>query len=799
MRGLSGDDAFNLVAIPNVTLNVQGDDSSNHSNTLSFTSVGVTTASLGAATIDDAGVAGAPDVNYMGIDILNLNASGQALILQTSAANDLLTVTPTGGGSGTANAGNAYPVVNYSGVSANTLSVNMLGGSDTLAINASTQSDVITVDQTTGTVNTGASGGLVNFTGGNVEALSVFGLQGTDIITVTPGAIPVFIDGGDPIGVLPGDQLIVNAAVGFFAGPESDEGGVLTGGAPVSFDHIESLTVAAIAGCPFLILGTNADDDITVIARDASTTAGADGVQDFTFSVNQGPSVVVLNQADLYIDAMAGDDDIVIRTAAPNEAAWDVNVRVAGGSPSIGAPAEADRLVLETPNNAGGFDDVVFNPTGADTGNLVIDENANGTYEAGGTDSIITFASFVFDCPPAAFTYVSTAGGVELIQYNGEGAPAIDDNLTINGTALDDTTILNPTGIGTGSFASGASPQFLFQSFDSVTVNSGTGGFDRVQVDGTAGPDVVTSNATTVTLGGLVTIGTGIDQLDINTFGGNDNVDLDLAVPGLAKFINVGAGNDIVNLLGVAVDPADPTIYGGDGDDFIIGSPNPDSIFGGTGNDILVGAGGVDQVYGEEGNDIFGNPSAVANGVADDAGNDFFHGGAGSDLFIWEPGDGSDIIEGGAGDADALAFFGGAGAEVFNVFAKVSDPARAILFRNTGNITIDMAGIDQINVQGNAGADAYVVGRANNGDSGSATAPTSPYTDPTASLSDLSTTEVRVVNIVEATDAPDNVFVDGRPTDDNLTVTVESALTGVLRIAGLPYDVRISGQAQPIV
>ncbi len=62
------------------------------------------------------------------------------------------------------------------------------------------------------------------------------------------------------------------------------------------------------------------------------------------------------------------------------------------------------------------------------------------------------------------------------------------------------------------------------------------------------------------------------DQLDINTFGGNDNVDLDLAVVGLAKFVNVGAGNDTVNLLGVAVDPADPTVYGGDGDDVIFGT-----------------------------------------------------------------------------------------------------------------------------------------------------------------------------------------------------------------------------------
>jgi Ca2+-binding RTX toxin-like protein len=792
LRGRDGDDTFNVTGslaayIGSVVID-GGNPSASDVLNLSGATGAVAVNFMSSTTVTGYGAT----VTTSGVEILNANAGTNNFAVNGTTGDDTLDVTPTATNSATFRLTKSNPSIGstpvVNGSQIGTLSVNLLAGSDTLVVNGTTAGEAITV---TGALVTVGALETVNFLG--AEALTVFAAQGADTITVTPGAIPVFIDGGDPIGVLPGDQLIVNAAVGFIAGPENDEGGVITGGGTVSFDHIESLAVAGIAGCPFLILGTNADDDITIIARDNSTTAGADGVQDMTFSINAGMSVVLLNQADLFIDAMAGDDDIVIRTAAPNEASWDVNVRVAGGSPSIGAPLEADRLVLETPNNAGGFDDVVFNPTGADTGNLVMDENANGVYDAGGTDSIITFGSFIFDCPPAAFTYTSTAGGVELIQYNGEGAPAVDDNLTINGTALDDTTILNPTGIGTGSFASGASPQFNFQSFDNLTVNPGAGGFDRVQINGTEGVDTVTSNANTVTLSGAVTIGAGIDQLDINTFGGNDNVDLDLAVTGLAKFINVGAGNDTVNLQGVAVDPADPTIYGGDGDDFIIGSPNPDSIFGGTGNDTLVGGAGADQIYGEEGNDILGNPSAIANGLADDAGNDFFNGGAGSDLIIWEPGDGSDIVEGGAGDADVLAFFGNAGAEVFNVFAKLSDPSRTILFRNLGNITIDMAGVDQINVQGNAGTDAYVVGRANNGDSGNVVAPTSPYVDPTASLSDLSTTEVRVVNIIEATDAPDNVFIDGRPTDDNLTVTVESALTGVVRIAGLPYDVRVSG------
>ena len=138
----------------------------------------------------------------------------------------------------------------------------------------------------------------------------------------------------------------------------------------------------------------------------------------------------------------------------------------------------------------------------------------------------------------------------------------------------------------------------------------------------------------------------------------------------------------------------------------------------------MIGQGGNDHIDGEDGNDIIGNPSDVANGVADDAGDDFFFGGAGSDRFFWEPGDGNDTIEGGAGEADILRFFGSAGAETFNIFANLADPSRAILLRSVGPITINMAGIDEIDVQGNDGADNYVIGRSFDGDSGDECSPT---------------------------------------------------------------------------
>ena len=297
---------------------------------------------------------------------------------------------------------------------------------------------------------------------------------------------------------------------------------------------------------------------------------------------------------------------------------------MAGGPPSIGEPNEADRLVLETP----GTDNVEFRPTGPDSGSLVINEGPTENFQLGEGDSIITFGSFVFECTDGEeviFTYLSSPGGVELVEYDGEDANANpdpadvtnpNDVLTLFAPAsaggsfdTDGTTTVSPQGVGTGTYVSGFSPLFHFRSFEALIVNGGDAGFDHVIINATQGPDTLTSDADTITLADpnldhFVTLGTSIDQLNLNTFGGNDNVDLDLQLVGLAKTIDVGAGNDTVDLSGVIVDPADPTIFGGLGDDNIIGSPNADLIYGDDGNDTINGLGSNDVVHAGRGNDV---------------------------------------------------------------------------------------------------------------------------------------------------------------------------------------------------
>ena len=309
-----------------------------------------------------------------------------------------------------------------------------------------------------------------------------------------------------------------------------------------------------------------------------------------------------------------------------------------------------------------------------------------------------------------------------------------------------------------------------------AALDAAAAGFDHLIYNATENADTITSDADSILLAGtIVTLGASMNRLDINALGGNDSVDLDLQILGLAKFVYAGAGNDTVNLLGVIVDPADPTIFGGDGDDTLIGSPNADLIYGGRGNDRLVGGGGADQEFGEDGNDTFGDlvfvlgsaivTGVASNGTADDAGNDQWHGGDGSDVFVWDNGDGSDLIEGGAGESDVLVFVSGAAADAFTLSAVGT---RLLLNRAGGPINMDMASVEQVNVLAAGGAD-------------------------TVNVNDLFPTELKVLNIDlgPADAALDNVFVSGRNVSDNVNV---SAIPGVA-VMGLKYDVNITNSA----
>ena len=100
------------------------------------------------------------------------------------------------------------------------------------------------------------------------------------------------------------------------------------------------------------------------------------------------------------------------------------------------------------------------------------------------------------------------------------------------------------------------------------------------------------------------------------------------------------------------------TLRGGNVNDWMLGNGGNDSLYGGLGNDLIEGGAGDDGLFGEDGNDT------LRGGI----GNDLLNGGNGADLL--EGGDGNDTLVGSEGgywreEGDTLR--GGAGNDVMSV------------------------------------------------------------------------------------------------------------------------------------
>ncbi|MFO0904332.1 MAG: dockerin type I domain-containing protein [Pirellulales bacterium] len=419
----------------------------------------------------------------------------------------------------------------------------------------------------------------------------------------------------------------------------------------------------------------------------------------FTASVDGGPAVLFTDMADVVVNALAGDDDVDVTVGllAIN------SITINGGDPTA-----SDELLI---NGTAGGDAVVFTPTSSSSGSLT------------GLATPVTFST------------------TEHVVYHSNDDQGLDD-VTINGTDTNDSFDFDAVSFQ-GRFRSALSPEFDTRQAGRITVTGGAFGADVVNLLGSAGADTVTSaaNAVSILTSGsfsIVTLGAGIDALTVSTL----------------------ADADSINLSGVLA-PITTTVFGGAGDDEIVGSPQADLLYGGDGNDVIIGGGGADVGYGEAGNDRFGDPTA-ADPAANDAGNDQFFGGDGSDTLVWDPGDGSDLFEGGDG-VDAMIFNGGAGVETFTFNAVGS---RLEFLRSVGAIDMDLADVEQVNLNANGGADAVVV-------------------------NDLFGTGVQTVSLNLGTDgSTDSVTVNGRTTNDSLMLTSPAA--GQLLLNGLTYTVGLA-------
>jgi Ca2+-binding RTX toxin-like protein len=257
-------------------------------------------------------------------------------------------------------------------------------------------------------------------------------------------------------------------------------------------------------------------------------------------------------------------------------------------------------------------------------------------------------------------------GGIDLL-FGGAGAD------TLTGGAGDDQV-----------FGEGGNDRLVWNPGDDTDLDEGGAGDDTVEVDGGAAAETfsVAADGARVRIARAepapfsLDIGTA-EHLIVNAHGGDDTFT---------------AGGGLARLIGLAVDagPGNDTIRGGDGDDFLLGG------------------------FGEGAAAEFDNDTIIGG-----RGNDTIIGGFGQDLFVWDPGDGSDSVTGGAGDlpvefpvpdfADMLVFNG---SDLGEHIAISPNGGNLRLTRDVDHVTMDLVDIERITIVAGGGADELVLGDA---------------------------------------------------------------------------------------
>jgi Ca2+-binding RTX toxin-like protein len=552
-------------------------------------------------------------------------------------------------------------------------------------------------------------------TNGALPAANLFGGDGNDTLTGGSGNDSLFGQNGD-------DTLLGKGGNDLLFGGDGND--VLTGG--TGDDQ-----VFGQGGNDRMIWNPGEGTDLN---------EGGDGID--TVVVNGG------NGAETFT-AAANGTRVRFDRITPAPFSLDIGtsenlvVNMNGGDDTFSAGNGLAPLIALTVDGGAGNDTI----TGGDGNDVLLGGDGNDLI-IGGRGNDVAFMgagddTFVWN-PGDGSDTVEGQDGADTLQFNGAN---VNENMSLsaNGTRLRLTRDVGNINMDVNGVeqvnvvALGGSDTLTVNDLSNTgvtgvnidlagTPGSGTGDgqADTVIVNGTARPDAVqiTGSGSSYTVAGLpATVAVqgsdgSTDGLVVNTLGGDDSITaagLPASVVGLT--VDAGAGND--------------------------------NITGGDGNDILIGGDGNDQILGGRGSDVA-----------------FM--GAGNDTFVWNPGDGSDIVEGQSG-LDALQFNGSNANENIDLSANGS---RLLLTRDVANITMDVNGVEQVNVATLGGID-------------------------NVTINDLSGTGVTGVTVdlagtlggATGDGQPDTVVVNGTAAADSVTV---QGFGSTANVTGLAATVRVN-------
>jgi Ca2+-binding RTX toxin-like protein len=587
------------------------------------------------------------------------------------------------------------------------------------------------------------NGGGVPITGGaatvaNTSLIQAFGQGGNDAISLdeTFGALPAAdLFGGDGNDTLTGgsgnDLLFGQAGADTLFGKGGND--LLFGG-----DGNDTLIggtgddqVFGQAGNDRMIWNPGDGSDLFE-GGDGDDTAeinGGNGAETFTITPNgtrvrfdrvtPAPFTLDIGTTENLVLHAGGGDDVI---TASNGLASLINLTLDGGdgNDTITGGDGADTLI------GGAGNDVVTGGRGNDVAQLGDGDDTFVWNPGDGSDTVSGGAGFdtlQFNGANVneKINIAKSGGGVTFTRDVGNVTMSLSQIEKIDFTArggADTVTVGDLSGTAVKEV-----DVDLSAAGDGSSV--GDGAADTVIVNGTSKKDVIT-----VTGAGANVSVTGLPAtININgAEGANDSLT-----------INAGAGSDTINAGALAAGVIGLTIDGGEGNDTITGSQGNDTLIGGDGNDSVIGGRGDDVAFL----------------------------GSGNDTFTWNPGDGSDVVEGQDG-VDTLMFNGSNANENIDISANGS---RVRLFRDVGSVTMDLNGVEHIQLATLGGAD-------------------------TVTVNDLTGTDVNQVSVNLARSGgggdgqKDNVVVNGSNNAD--TISVVSSGSSVV-VSGLAAKTIVSG------
>jgi Ca2+-binding RTX toxin-like protein len=628
-----------------------------------------------------------------------------------------------------------------------------IGTTENLVLNANGGDDVITAGNgLAGLIQLTIDGGAGNdrITGGDGND-TLLGGDGNDIVIGGRGNDTALLGAGDDTFVWnPGDGSdTVEGQDGSdtlqFNGANVAENIDIsaTGGRVRFFRNVANVTMdlndveviqfAALGGADNILVHDLSGTDAKLVNIDLSSPAGSgtgDGAPDtVTVDGTAGADHITVSGDATSIAVQGLPAQVTIKGAEGSNDSLVVNGL--GGGDTIDASALNAGLVKLT-IDAGAGNDTVFGSRGAD---MLLGGDGNDVVTGRQGDDVAFLG----------------AGDDTFVWNPGDGSD------TVEGQAGNDTLLFNGANVAENIdiSANGSRARFFR---DVATVTMDLNGVETIRFNALGGPDTITVGDLTGTgvgqisldlAAGGTTAGDGAaDQVTVNGTAGNDNIMVSgnagtVTVSGLPAqvtiahaegandrlTVNGGAGDDTINASGLAAGQIGLTLNGGAGTDLLIGSAGDDTVVGGTGNDTALM-------------------------------------GSGNDTFVWNPGDGSDVVEGQAGN-DTLQFNGANVAETIDISAN---GGRVRFFRDVANIVMDLNDTETVSFRALGGAD-------------------------TMTVNDLSGTDTDLVDLDLAAagggpdNQPDTVVINGTAGDDVIQIVGDA--TGIT-VLGLAAQVHIA-------